>query len=107
MPRKIENSEAFDREVLKVAGPVLVDFYADWCGPCRAMLPVIEEISKELSGQVEVVKVNIDQASQLAAQYQVRSIPNFVVIKDGQVRDRLIGAQSKQALINAVKPHLN
>ena len=101
------NDSTFDEEVLSAAEPVLVDFYADWCGPCRVMAPVIHELHEELSGKAKVVKVDVDEASSLASRYDVRSIPNFVVIKDGEVKVRLIGVQSKQNLLDAIQPHLN
>lgn len=107
MSATIMNDTTFDREVLKAREPVLVDFYADWCGPCQVMLPVIEELGEELSGRARVVKVNVDQAPELAARYQVRSIPNFLVIKDNEVKGRLVGAQAKQALLDTLEPHLN
>lgn len=101
------NDSTFDEEVLSAAEPVLVDFYADWCGPCHVMAPVVHELGEELSGQAKIVKVDVDEASDLAARYEVRSIPNFVLIKDGEVKVRLVGAQSKQSLLDAIQPHLN
>ncbi len=70
------NDSTFDEEVLSAAEPVLVDFYADWCGPCHVMAPVVHELGEELSGQAKIVKVDVDEASDLAARYEVRSIPN-------------------------------
>lgn len=104
----VANAADFQKEVLENNGtPVLVDFYADWCGPCQAMLPVVEELAEQLSGEAKVVKVNVDQTPELAARYQVRSIPNFVVIKNGEVQDRFIGAQPRSVLLDAVNSHLN
>ncbi len=82
----------FDQEVLKSDIPVLVDFYADWCGPCQMMGPVVSSIAEEYDGKVKVGKVNSDEESDLAARYGVMSIPNFVFIKNGQVVDRVLGA---------------
>ncbi len=101
------NDTTFDKEVLGATEPVLVDFYADWCGPCHVMTPVVHELEEELSGRAKVVKVDVDEASDLATRYEVRSIPNFVVIKDGEVKVRLVGVQSKQNLLDAIQPHLN
>lgn len=101
------NNDTFDTIVLESTEPTLVDFYADWCGPCRVMAPALDELSQELSGRANVVKVDVDKAPELASRYEVRSIPNVVLFKDGAVKLRLIGAQSKQALLDAIQPHLN
>lgn len=96
------DSAGFKRHVLNSQQPTLVDFYADWCGPCRAMEPVVEEVADEFAGRANVVKVNVDESPELAVQYGVQSIPTFVVVRDGQATKRLVGVQSKQALANAV-----
>lgn len=92
------SSEAFESSVLQADVPTLVDFYADWCGPCRAMSSVLDEVADESGQAAKVVKVNIDESPELAAQYGVRSIPTFLVVRDGQVQDQLIGVQSKESL---------
>lgn len=95
-------SEAFAHEVLESERPTLVDFYADWCGPCRAMSPVVDELAHDLDGQANVVKVNVDESPALASDYAVQSIPTFIVVRDGGATQRLVGMQSKQALVKAV-----
>ena len=100
---KILNKNEFD--AIKNNGIVLVDFYADWCGPCKMFAPVLEELSKEYEGKAAIVKVNVDNEQQLAAQYGVMSIPNLVLLKDGQVVKQVVGYQAKpalEALLNSV-----
>ena len=84
---------------------VLVDFYADWCGPCKMMAPVIEELAAELKDKVVVGKVNVDASSDLASKYQVFSIPTFVIFKNGAEIDRMVGAIGKEALLEAIQKH--
>jgi thioredoxin 1 len=91
------NESNFDQLVLKSDLPVLVDFYADWCGPCRMIAPVLEELAKE-TPDARIVKVDVDQASQLAARYGVSSIPNLIVFKDGDIATRHVGLASKAQL---------
>ena len=84
-------TENFEAEVLQADLPVLVDFYADWCGPCKKMAPIVEEIATEYDGKLKVGKCNIDDNMQLAQKYRVASIPTFLIIKGGEVVDTLIG----------------
>jgi thioredoxin 1 len=96
------NSEAFEREVLNSELPTLVDFYADWCGPCRVMGPVVDELANDLQGRANVVKVNVDESPELAARYGVQSIPTFLVVSGGKPTQRFIGVQGREALASAV-----
>ena len=92
----------FQGEVIESGIPVLVDFWAPWCGPCRAIAPVLEELSGQYDGKAKIVKVNVDENQASAAQYGVRSIPNLLVFKDGQVADQIIGAVAKAKLEEAL-----
>jgi thioredoxin 1 len=96
------NDDAFDAEVLKSSIPVLIDFWAPWCGPCRAIGPVVEELAAQYKGQLKVVKMNVDDNPQTPARYGIRSIPNLIVFKNGEVKDQLIGAVPKAQLVRAI-----
>jgi thioredoxin 1 len=88
----------FEAEVLKSSGPVVVDFWAEWCGPCRMISPALEEISKSLNGKVKIVKLNVDENPGPASKYGIMSIPTLMLFKDGQLASRQVGAQPKQKL---------
>jgi thioredoxin 1 len=90
--------ENFENEVIKSDIPVLVDFYADWCGPCKMMMPVVEKLAEAYDGKVKVGKVNSDENGNLAARYNVMSIPCFLVIKNGEVVDTALGAMPMETL---------
>lgn len=94
------STQNFEKEVLKSEKPVLVDFYADWCGPCNTMAPVIEELAKELEGKVKVGKINVDENHDIAVEYNVMSIPTLIVFKNGKEEKRLVGLRNKEELIN-------
>lgn len=100
------SDSTFEKEVLRATQPVLVDFYADWCGPCRAIAPIIEEIAAELKEKLKVVKLDVDQNQQTAMQYGVQSIPTLLLFKNGKEVERLIGYMSKSKLLSKLEPHL-
>ena len=101
-PVKITEDQ-FDRSVLKSEAPVLVDFYADWCGPCRAMAPALDEIAGEQAGKIIVAKINTDQAPLISGRYNIRSIPFFAVFKDGQMVKSAVGAVGKKGLMELLQ----
>ncbi|MGI8967103.1 MAG: thioredoxin [Limisphaerales bacterium] len=88
----------FDNEVLKSPLPVLVDFWAEWCGPCKMIAPVLDELAGEFDGRAKIAKVNIDENQNLAAEYGVRAIPTLLVFKGGQVAEQIVGMRSKRDL---------
>lgn len=92
------NENNFADEVMKSEIPVLIDFYAEWCGPCRMMAPVVEQFAEEYEGRVKIGKINVDEESELAERFGVQSIPSFIFIKDGKVVDRVTGAMPKPVL---------
>lgn len=95
-------SDNFEEEVLKSDVPVLVDMFATWCGPCKMMAPVVAQLAEEYEGTVKVGKLDIDQNVDIVAQYKIMSVPTFLVIKDGEVKAKLIGAVSKEELDEAI-----
>lgn len=100
---KISNDN-YSKEVLEYKEKVvLVDFYADWCGPCKMMAPVVEEISEELKDKVKVCKVNVDESQDLAAQYGIMSIPTLIFVKNGKLEKTLVGLRDKQELVSIIE----
>lgn len=96
----------FKSEVIDSALPVLVDFWAEWCGPCRMLGPVVEELSVALAGKVRVGKVNVDQEAEISRRYEITSIPTLLIFKGGQVVDMVIGAVPREHIIAKLAPHL-
>ncbi len=100
------NDANFKSEVLTSDKLTLIDFWAEWCGPCRAIGPVIEELSKEYDGRVNVGKLNVDHNPEVSMNYGITSIPTILFIKDGQVVDKLLGAQPKAIVIKKIESHI-
>ena len=100
------NDKNFKQEVLESTTPVLVDFWAEWCGPCLMVGPVVKEIAEEYTGKLKVCKVNVDEANSTAAKYQVMSIPTLAVFKNGEIVEKTVGALPKSELEKIITPHI-
>lgn len=97
--------DTFDEEIKKVHEPVLVDFWAAWCAPCKVIAPCLEQLSEEMAGRVRIAKVNVDENGDLANRFGIRSIPTLMVFKDGRVVDQMIGAAPKEQIRRLVEKH--
>ncbi len=100
------NKDEFAQNVLESKDPVLVDFYADWCGPCRTMAPILEELADQFESKFKIVKVNIENNQQIAEQYNIASIPTFIIFKNGQESKQLTGSLPKTELENIMQSEL-
>jgi thioredoxin 1 len=97
----------FDNEVLTAPEPVLVDFSAVWCGPCKMLDPIVEDLANEWSGKVKVVKLDVDHAPGIAMKYQVLGVPTLMLFVDGETRERITGFQPKDRIVSKLGPHIN
>lgn len=104
--KKVENNQDFE-QLMNQKNPVLLDFYADWCGPCQSLLPTVEKLSKEYEGKVEIQKVNVDENNELAVKFGVRSIPALFFLKDAEVVDKGVGLLSESVLREKIESILN
>ena len=99
--------ETFNQEVLKATMPVLVDFWAAWCGPCKMIAPIVEELATEYEGKVKIGKVDVDNHQKIAMQYGIRSIPTLLMFNGGKVVEQIVGAAPKKMLVEKLSKHLN
>jgi thioredoxin 1 len=99
-------AQNFDEEVLQSDIPALVDFWAEWCGPCRMIAPAVDAIAGEYSGKLKVCKLNVDTEATIAAKYSVMSIPTLILFKGGEVAEQIVGAMPKQKIVEKILPHL-
>jgi len=100
------SDDNFEAEVLKSDTPVLVDFWAEWCGPCKMVAPLLDEMAEEMHGKVRIAKLNVDENQKIAYQFQVQSIPTFILFKDGKMADRMLGAMPKSAFQSFIDRNL-
>ena len=104
---EIKNSQEFEQQVINSTNPVFVDFWAEWCGPCRAVSPVVEELAREYDGKVDFVKINVDENGEIAQKYNIFSIPTLAIFKDGQVVSQKVGASTKESFKTMIDSSLS
>ena len=95
---KLVNATDFENDVIKSDIPVIVDFFATWCGPCKMIAPILDQLADEFNGKAKIVKLDVDQSKEVAIQYGVKSVPTLVFFKDGEIADKVVGAQPKSEL---------
>jgi len=100
------NTESFDKEVINNSGLTVVDFFADWCGPCRKMGPILEEVENELNSKVKFAKINTDNNLDMAKKYQVSGLPTLMIFKNGEAVERLVGLMPKNSIITNIEKHI-
>lgn len=100
------NADNWQSEVVASATPVLVDFWAEWCGPCKAIAPVLDEIADEMSGKIKIVKINVDDNQKLAGDFGIRSIPTLLIFKGGAVQEQMVGAMNKRDLLAKLQDYI-
>ena len=96
------NQTEFDNEVIKSDIPVVVDFFATWCGPCKLIAPVLDQLAEEFNGTAKIVKLDVDQAKEIATNYDIKGVPTLIFFKDGEIVDKVVGAQPKSDLKNKI-----
>ena len=96
------SDSSFDGDILKSSVPVLVDFWAPWCGPCRSVAPIVEDLANQYAGKLKVAKINVDESTEVAMRYQITSIPTFILFKNGQVADRALGALPRSEFVKLI-----
>ncbi len=100
------SDSSFEGDILKSEKPVLVDFWAPWCGPCRSVAPIVDDLANQYLGKLKVAKINVDESSMVAMKYQVTSIPTFILFKNGQVADRALGAMARSEFVKFIDRNL-